>query len=203
MSLTVSKLARRLNRRCQKGKNFPSLLLMTDSKRLPDPRALIPRLPVGSAIIVRGFSKYEKRTLILKINMLRRKHHLKLYVSDAPELALKYRLDGIHFSENGLKSCPDRFIKALKSRRLVITSAVHSGSALRRAEQKGIDAVLLSPVFKTQSHPDQFCLGVRQLYRWSSQTTLNCYGLGGISPHTVKKTYPCKLTGFAGISGLI
>ena len=52
---TVADLARRLNSRHPRGDALPALILMTDSRRLPDPAAAARRLPAGAMVLFRDY----------------------------------------------------------------------------------------------------------------------------------------------------
>lgn len=203
MALTVSEVARQLNRRNAKKKNLPALIFMTDTKRLSDPTSLIPCLPKNSALVVRHFSRKQKEQIIIKIKRLCHKYKVKLLVSDDIQLALKHRLDGVHFPEKSVKriAACGRFIRPKAS--FLVTGACHSLTALKRAEKAKLDGILLSPVFATQSHPNAACLGTIRFNAWVSQTNRAVYGLGGINQKTAIRLSGSKSIGFAGIGGLI
>jgi len=203
MAQTVSDVAQRLNRRHARGRSFPPLLLMTDSKRLPDPSEIIPKLPKGSAVIVRGLTRLSKIKIINKIKPLCSKYKVKLLVSDDVKLALSYRLDGVHFSEQNLKkiSACGSFPKPHPG--FFISSACHSQRALHWAETAKVDAVLISPVFETQSHPIARILGRLGFQTFTNRTKLPCYALGGITQKTAQSLINSKACGFAGISSLL
>jgi thiamine-phosphate pyrophosphorylase len=203
MAQTVSELARKLNHRNAKNKRLPALIFMTDMKRLPDPSALISRLPKKSALIVRHFSRREKEEIILKIKSLCQKHKVMLLVSDDFYLAIRHRLDGVHFSEKSIKkiaSC-GKFIQPKPG--FLTTAACHSQTAIKQAERTGIDAVLLSPLFTTQSHPGGRKLNHYQRNLIFSNANIQIYGLGGITAQTARSLQNSPLVGFAGISGLL
>lgn len=202
MAQTVAEVAHRLNRRNGQGDNFPPLLLMTDTKRLPDPCRYIPFLPAGSAVIVRHTDVIEKIKLALKIKSLCRKHKVKLLLSNDVKAAIKLGLDGVHFSEKEALRQRKK-TKFSTQKNFIFTSACHSLWALKRAEHANMDAVLISPVFTTRSHPDSKGLGALHFQCWATQTHLKCYALGGITPKYAQRLSSSKACGFAGISGLI
>ncbi|NVJ91327.1 MAG: thiamine phosphate synthase [Methylocystaceae bacterium] len=202
MAQTVAEVARRLNRRNGQRDNFPALLLMTDTKRLPDPRHYIPLLPTGSALVVRHTNTTEKEKLALKIKPLCRKHKVKLLLSNDVKAAIKLGLDGVHFSEKEARR-QGKKSKTAAQKNFIFTSACHSLWALKKAERANMDAVLISPIFATRSHPDSKGLGVLRFQCWTTQTHLKCYALGGITPKTAQRLSNSKACGFAGISGLI
>lgn len=199
----VTEVARRLNHRNAKGRKFPALFLMTDSKRLKDPRPLLKKLPNGSALIIRHETRQGKINLIHKIKRLCQKHNVKLLVSDDQRLALAFRLDGVHLSENNIAktaSC-GQFLK--QNPNYIITSACHSAKALKDAERAKVDAVLVSPVFPTDSHPHARTLSLWGFQNLTRHTTLRTYALGGIHKKTAQRLIKSNACGFAGINGLI
>ncbi|WP_135081262.1 thiamine phosphate synthase [Terasakiella sp. SH-1] len=203
MSQVVSELARRLNRLNAKGKKFPHLIFMTDMERLPDPCGLIPRLPVGSALIIRHIDKCAKKYLIKKNKYLCKKHKVKLLVSDDIDLALRYRLDGVHFSQKtAQKMAQCGYIKRPKPG-FIFSAACHNEQALRAAQHIHCDIALISPIFPTQSHPTAITKKALGFQRLAKKTDLACYGLGGINKKTAFHLQHTKTCGFAGISGLL
>ena len=203
MAQNVSELAQRLNRRNAKGQRIPSLLLMTDAERLPDPSALIPKLPTGSGIIIRHFSREGKLKLIRKIKFLCRKHKVLLFVSDDINLALSMQCDGVHFSESSLKKAAG-IGKALKPKPdFIYTCACHSQRSVYAAQKAKMDAMLISPIFKTNSHPNVHTKGPWQFQNMAISTNINCYALGGLNRKTAKRLLQTKACGFAGIGNLL
>jgi len=203
MAQKVAELARQLNHRHGKKKPLPCLILMTDAKRLPDPSAIIPQLPAHSAVIVRHFTRKQKEQIIIKIKNLCRKHKVKLLVSDNMGLAIRYRLDGVHFPEARLKSIAacGRISRPLPQ--FLYTGACHSQTGIQNANRAGLDAILLSPVFPTSSHPGTPCLGITRFRHLGNLSSLSNYALGGIGPRTVPRLRASRTIGVAGISGLI
>ncbi len=200
---TVSELAQKLNRRNARGKKIPPLFLMTDAKRLPDPSALIPRLPTGSAVIIRHFTRAQKKELCLKIKGLCKKHKVKLLISDDLKLALALRLDGVHFPEQTLKKIAG--CGSLKRHRpgFLFTAATHHQRALFWAKRAKIDTALLSPIFPTQSHPGKRHLGCWKFMELTRNHTNPVIALGGVSQKNAQRLSQTQASGFAGINGLL
>ena len=70
------------------------------------------------------------------------------------------------------------------------------------AARAGIDAVLLSPVFPTESHPGARVMGPLLFARWASRSPLPVYALGGISAATIGRIAGCGVVGVATVGGL-
>lgn len=199
MAQNLAKLARRLNRREQTKNHLPALLLMTDSERLPDPAPYIPFLPKGSAIIIRAKQTTEKIKQIKALKQACKKQRVLILVSDSPKLALRYRLDGVHFSEKKLLSMGPKENRP----NWLTTCAIHNLKSLKAAEKLNITAGLVSPCFATQSHPGQKSLFLWQRKRLMASPKVRFYALGGVNKRTGALLYGEKIVGFAGISSLL
>lgn len=203
MARTVAELVNRLNDQPFANRKIPKLYLMTDSKRLADPRAHIARMPKGSALIVRGFSSYEKEKIILNNNSLCIKHKVSLLVSDDLNLAIKYHLDGVHLSEKKLMRYRNGSPHVRRPwKNFIVTAACHSPKALRLAARLKVDAAFYSPVFKTASHPQANPVGRFRFIQARHQTAVRLIALGGITLKTARQIHK-HAYGFAGISGLL
>jgi thiamine-phosphate pyrophosphorylase len=83
-----------------------------------------------------------------------------------------------------------------------ITCAAHSLQACLRARTSGVDAVLLSPVFATASHPTRPPLGSLRTRLISRTVAVPIYALGGIDFRTARRLQGAPLAGLAAIAGL-
>jgi thiamine-phosphate pyrophosphorylase len=70
------------------------------------------------------------------------------------------------------------------------------------AARAGADAVLLSPVFPTESHPGARALGSLLFARWARRSPLPVYALGGISAVTIGRITGSGAVGVATVGGL-
>ena len=80
---------------------------------------------------------------------------------------------------------------------LLITTSAHSLSALLLAQPMPVDAVFLSPVFATRSHPGRTALTPMRANLLAKQMRRPLYALGGIEAHNAT-----LLHGFAGIAAI-
>jgi thiamine-phosphate pyrophosphorylase len=187
--LARTKLARaalRLNRESA----LPALVLMTDDARLADPLAAARALPRGSMVIVRSRDGAKRTQLIAALKPIARARELKLIAADDPALAMK--ADGLHLPE--AKAAQAVHWRA-RHPRWIITSAAHCLSAIARARHA--DAVFLSPIFTTQSHPEKAYLGAARARFIARSSPRPLYALGGIDAHNAQ-----SLRGFAGIAAI-
>lgn len=174
---------------------------MTDRLRLPDPALAIRHLPRGSAVIVRDHNDASRATLARRIRRLCRERGMRLLIANDARLARTIDADGLHLSEASVRRASRRW-GATHRAGWLITGAAHSPSALRRAARLGVDAVLLSPVFATQSHPNAPSIGPLRFARWVRESPVPVYALGGIDARTARRLRNSGAMGFAAISGL-
>lgn len=82
-----------------------------------------------------------------------------------------------------------------------VSASCHSPAALRLAEEKGVDFVLLSPVLPTASHPEAVTLGWETFAAWVQPCLLPVFALGGVGNAEVMQAKRCGAQGVAGIRG--
>jgi thiamine-phosphate pyrophosphorylase len=197
---TLAKVAERLNRRHRRshGGSLPPLLMLTDERRLPDPFGALGDLPPGSGVILRhyGLPECERIALAKTLRAATRNLGLLLLIGGDRALAEWVQADGVHIPEKTMTG--DRAPIAAAHFRLV-TAAAHSPAAMERAARSGADAVLLSPVFPTASHPGAPALGVIRTALWLANAPLPVYALGGITHETAARLLPFPFAGLAAV----
>jgi thiamine-phosphate pyrophosphorylase len=177
---------------------LPTLVLMTDQARLPDPVAAARRLPPGATVILRDRDHPARREIGVRLATVARRRGLVFLVAGDAALAAELKADGVHLPEAELDRAP---AIRRRHRRWLVLGAVHSAPALRRAERLGIDAALLSPVFPTRSHPGAPTLGPMRFGALLRSARLPVIALGGIDRRTARRL-PTGAAGIAAIDGL-
>ena len=180
---------------------LPRLILMTDSIRLPDPDAAVLALAPGSAVVLRERSRARLAVLARRLSPLCRARRIRLLVAGDWRLAREVGADGLHLPEAAIRRGPGRWRRA-RRRDWIVTAAAHSPIAIRLAARLGVDAVLLSPVFATASHPGARTVGPLRFARWARESPLPVYALGGIDAIHARRLRGSGAAGFAGIGGL-
>ncbi|WP_416898074.1 MAG: thiamine phosphate synthase [Minwuia sp.] len=172
-----------------RGFALPRVIMPTDLDRVPDPLPSIARLPAGSAVILRDRGHPDRAgwAALLREATLAA-GHLFLIAND-PDLATAAMADGIHLAEADVGRVPPLGFT---------TAACHSLEAVRRAEIAGADAVLLSPVFPTASHPGGRVLGLQRARAIAAATVLPVYAMGGVTPAKAQLLG----SGFAGFAAI-
>lgn len=190
-----------IRRRGRKPCSLPTRLLVTDAVRLADPLPAVCRLKPGDGVLFRHYELAPARRLALGLQVARicRQRGLLLLVAGDARLASRLGADGLHL--------PQKLIRP--ARRLgtgLMTAAAHDAGAIRRARQAGADAVLISPVFATASHPGASPLGVIGFARLASLAAregLQVYALGGVTETAMRRLGRVPAAaGFAAITGL-
>jgi len=154
----------------------PPLVLMTDDARLADPLTAASALPRGSMVVVRARDAARRAALAKALAKLSR--GLIILVAEDEALATSCGADGLHLPEIRLGEAAHQ--RARHPAWLITTSA-HSLAALGKAMRLPIDAVFLSPVFITQSHPGGAALTCVRANLIARAARLPVYALGGVT----------------------
>lgn len=196
MAVTLAERARRLNLGTSGDRSLPPLILIIDSTRLPNPEAAIAALPRGGAVILRDYDDPARNIRAAILLRLCRHRGLRFLLAGDGAMAATLGADGLHLPERLLHLAP-RWRQANR----LITGAAHSWPALIRAARFGLDAVLLSPVFATRSHPRGRALGPVRFAALATRCPLPVYALGGIDAGNACRLINSGAVGIAGISG--
>lgn len=178
---------------------LPRLLLFSDPVRLPDPRSAARRLPPGAAVVARGLAP----ATLAALAVLARRRRLVLLVAGDGRAALRFRA-GLHVPDRRPAAGLLPFLLARRSRtgrwRPPLLAAAHGLGGIARARRLRADAVVLSPVFPTASHPGAAALGP---FRWAAlarRAGRPAVALGGVRGGNARRL-PASTAGFAAIGG--
>ena len=207
---SLSNIAGRLNSAAG-ATGLPPLILMTDEERLPDPVAGASRLPPGSAVLLRHYGSPEREPIGEALAGIRRSRRLDLIVAAEAGLAgdLAWRLNarGLHIpSWFAAADCGLARREVWKWRQRpgrYVTAAAHDRREMERALSLGADALIVSPVFATESHPASRPLGPHGLAELIGAAPVPVYALGGITASNVARLGPVRAAGIAGIGGIL
>ncbi|MGQ2991379.1 thiamine phosphate synthase [Brevundimonas sp.] len=175
---------------------LPPLLFFTDPIRMPEPWTTAARLPAGSAVVYRHFGTAGAEATARRLREVTTHRGVRLLIGLDADLAGAVGADGVHLPERARnrasdlrQTCPD----------WLITTAAHPDGDLDAATS-GIDALVLSPIFPTNSpSPPRSALGVEGLAEAVRRSTLPVYALGGID---VTNVGALAGTGACGIAGV-
>jgi len=180
----------------------PAALLVTDERRVPDPVPAARSLPPGSGIIFRhyGLSERARTECAARLAAVACERGLALFIAGDFALARAVGASGLHLPEHAVTDI--RLLHIARNHGLAVTAAAHSWRAVIRAGTRGVDAVLVSPVFPTASHPGARSLGVLRLAWIAAHAAVPVYALGGVTVRTVQRLRACGCAGIAAVGAL-
>lgn len=103
-----------------------------------------------------------------------RPYGARVLVNGTHELAMRAGADGVHLTSRQLMSIQGRPPVSW------CAASCHDGAELKRAQELGLDFVVLGPVAATPSHPDADLLGWPRFGGMVRDCALPVYALGGI-----------------------
>ncbi len=174
-----------------------NLIFMTDSERVHNPVDVCRRMPAGSIIICRDYSHADRMGLALTLRTVTKELNQFLLVAGDVVLAHSVRADGYHIPEYQLDLTPNLAGFG------IVSAACHSLKAIRAAERLSVDFSIVSPVFKTKSHPESICFGVHKLKRLLQATKMPVAALGGINKNTAGSLKGLPLMGIGAIGAFL
>ena len=168
------------------------LALLTDDARLPDARAAARRLPPASLVIVRAKDARQRAERAKALRPIARKHGLILLIADDAPLARRLGAHGVHLPE--VRARHAAHLRA-QNPRWLITASAHSLRAALLVPHA--DAILLSPVFVTESHRNVPALTAARARLMARQVKMPLLALGGVTAENA-----ALLSGFSGLAAI-
>ena len=200
-SRSLPKVARLLNSKVGTIE-LPPTILMTDDLRGPNPIQSIKKLDPKCGIVFRHYNTKSRFKLGLKVKRVCQKKKILFIVAGSYSLACKLDADGLHLPEYKLLACPLKVRMWSRRPNKILTASAHSHSTLMKCRDLPVNAVMVSPVFKTESHPNQEALGISRFQKLASSTPTPIYALGGINNANAAQLLNSPAIGIAGISAI-
>lgn len=179
--------------------NLPPLFFITEKDRQKDTLAIISMLPVGAAVILRDYNIKERESLGREIKKICLKRKLKFLVAGDFHLAKKLKADGMHFSERNFRQA--EIIKR-RNPKFLITTSVHKKISIKKYNKNIADGILLTPLFKTASHPDRKPFGAIKFNLIAKESKLPVIALAGINHSNISIIRNVCAHGVSLVSGL-
>lgn len=173
---------------------MPSVFLVTDPQRTPDPVRAARRLPRGAGVIYRSFGDPNAVQIARRLRAVCTAGGLVLLIGADPGLAARVKADGVHLPERMTGRAG-----ATRRARWIVTAAAHSARALKA---RGVDAFLLSTAFESHSPSAGRPLGPVRLARLVRQARAPVYALGGVNAQNVRRLRGAGVIGIAAVEGL-
>lgn len=155
---------------------LPPVLFLTDPDRTPDPISTIRALPSGWGVIYRHFGRADAKKIGEELGTAARERNLYFSVSQDLALARYLGADGIHIPNRQLTGFHCSSLQGLS-----MTTSAHSASEVLRARRFGVDGVLLSPVFESQSPSTGKPIGLSRFKSFIRNMDPEIYALGGMT----------------------
>jgi thiamine-phosphate pyrophosphorylase len=161
---------------------LPTLWLMTD-ERIGDVAAAVRRLPRGAGVVFRHYATHagERRRLWRQLLRIARARGLVLVRAGAEPMAGEMGVHGR--AGRGLRTWP-----------------AHTRAEALAGKQAGADALFVSPVFPTRSHPAAPALGPRRARAIGAGLCVPLVALGGMDAKRFRRL--CGFHGWAAIDAL-
>lgn len=171
--------------------NWPDIWLVSDARNDAVLERVLRRLPRGSGLIFRHYHLPDeaRRARFKHLARLARRYGHTPVLSGSAQDARRWGAAGAY-------GAPTRLASGPKTLRLM---TVHSLRELAQAHRARADAVLISPVFPTRSHPGASVLGPVRFRLLAARSQVPVIALGGMTPHRVRTL---GVTKWAAIQGL-
>lgn len=171
--------------------NLPFVWLLSDQRNDQGLEKALHRLPEGSAFVYRHYhldnAAREKRFRALAA-IARSKKHVVILSGDS-KLARSWGADGIYGSAKTLE----------RAASLYRIATAHDLAEIGAANRVRADAVMLSPVYSTRSHPGGATLGPVKFRLLARKAAMPVIALGGM---TADRTKDLRWDRWAAIDGL-
>ena len=163
--------------------SLPRLWLMTDPRMGEGLWNAIERLPRGAGIVFRHYELPQAERCALFARLARVASRRGLVLVRAGTRPMR--------GEQGAHNA--------RRRTGILTRAVHSRRDLVAAARDRVDAVFVSPVFATRSHPGSQTTGTVRLGLMRGAISMPMIALGGMDSIKMRRLRGLRLHGWAGI----
>lgn len=203
MIRNLAEISQELNR-LSSFNDLPPLIYMTDGAVHKHPEYIIDKMPAGSMVILRDYDHENRYELGKALRYICLSRKIMFLVAGDFALSLSLEADGIHLPEFMVTEAgkirseyPDYFI----------SGAAHDEKAVKAAHKLGLDAVLLAPIFPTESHPEthadsNLIIGLKKLTAICQNNEIPIYALGGVNRQNAVDLLDSGAVGIAAIRAL-
>ncbi|MBT2135504.1 thiamine phosphate synthase [Croceibacterium sp. LX-88] len=170
---------------------LPSLWLISDERNDAGLERALKRLPRGSGFIYRHYhlEPHERVARWFALRDVARTREHWTILADSALTALEWGAHGVYGAPRSL----------WPTRGLITLATAHDLADIALANLKKADAVLLSPVFATRSHPQAETLGPSRFRLMAAHAEMPVIALGGMTAHRARRL---RWPHWAAIDGL-
>ncbi len=163
---------------------IPRQWLMTDERMGEALWTALEAMPRGAGVVVRHHASAKRSALLARIERVARRRGLVVVGAGGLRAS-----GGVH--------------NARRSGRGLVTRSAHSRRAAIAARRSGADAVFVSPVWPTRSHPGARALGRARLGLMIRGLGIPVIALGGMDARRMRALWALGVYGWAGIDAWI
>jgi thiamine-phosphate pyrophosphorylase len=170
---------------------LPAIWLVSDRRNDAVLENVLRQLPRGSGLIFRHhhLPARERCARFAQLRRIARRHGHTVVLAGPPRTARAWRADGAYGSPASLACGPA----------LLRLATAHSTREIAAAHRARADAVLLSPVFPTRSHPGAVALRPVRFRLLAAYAQAPVIALGGMTAH---RAWCLRWPRWAAIDGL-
>jgi thiamine-phosphate pyrophosphorylase len=152
---------------------LPNIWLLSDARNDAVLEEALATLPKGSGFVFRHYHlpEADRRARFQQLGFLCRLAGHLVVLSGASDTALEWGADGVYGAAR----------KLARRDSLLRFASVHDLLEINRAQRHGVDAMFLSPVFPTRSHPNRGCLGKENFLFMAGKAERPIIALGGMN----------------------
>jgi thiamine-phosphate pyrophosphorylase len=179
---------------------------ISDRRLFPDlaPEAYLERLVATSATVIQLREKDLERSALMRLAKLglrlSRTWNKTVILNTDVELAIEIGADGVHLPSVGNPEAARRRAHEAGRPDFLIGWSIHEPDEVLTEERRGVDYVLLAPVFSPISKAGRNPLGLMALRDACRRSRVPVIALGGITSDRVESVLEAGAAGFAGIS---
>jgi thiamine-phosphate pyrophosphorylase len=158
---------------------LPSIWLVSDARNDAALEHILRRLPHGSGVVFRHYhlAPVERRQRFIRLKRLARSRGHKVALAGGPAEARRRGAEAAYGPPRSLARGPAML-------RLV---TAHSMRELAQAMRARADAILLSPVYATRSHPGRRALGPVKFRLLTARAKVPVIALGGMNQRRARQ----------------
>ncbi|MEM7702720.1 MAG: thiamine phosphate synthase [Pseudomonadota bacterium] len=171
--------------------SLPSLWLLSDERNDSGLDTALTAMPRGNAVVFRHYhldTDARRKRFDELADIARLRDHLVVLSGNTDQ--------GVEWGADGVYGPPG---KLAKREGLMRFATAHDAGEIDVANQNEADALFLSPVFPTRSHPGGTCLGVSRFRQLAERSAIPVIALGGM---TAERARELNWPRWAAIDGL-
>jgi thiamine-phosphate pyrophosphorylase len=171
---------------------LPDLWLLSDERNDVVLEEALKRLPRGSGFIYRHYHLDDEERIArwYELRRIARARGHLMILADSSMTAREWGADGVYGAPRALYPTSE----------LLTLATAHSLREIGLANRVCADAVLLSPVFPTRSHPGARTLGANRFRLLAAQAAMPVIALGGMSVRTARRLGWARWAAIDGLS---